>query len=267
MKADDFEMLRKLVHEYSGNLLEHYGPLSIENRLRLFALQNGFSSIEELLAKLHVGKDQGLAMSAVAAALNDETLFFRDARTFDKLRTEIIPELLTSTAGTRSLVIRSSACASGQEVYSVAMLLRDSFPDVAPSRVSLYGTDISPKRIVRAREGVYSQLEVNRGLPARYLVSYFEQGDGTWRIKSPISQWPVFKQDNVLAPRVDVGTVDLLLLRNVLIYFDDDSRTSVLDRAARQIASGGVLVLGACETSALRHSEFKSLGLGCYRRI
>jgi chemotaxis protein methyltransferase CheR len=266
MKPSDFNFFSDLVYRVSGNLLEHYSPLSIENRLRLFASQNGHGTVDELIHKLRLSRDPALEYESVSAALNDETHFFRDARTFGLLRDDILPKVLEAAGGKRQVVIRSAACASGQELYSIAMLLREHFPDVEPSSVSLYGSDISPKRIARAEIGTYSLHEVNRGLPAKLLVSHFEQLADGWRIKKELRHWPRFNVDNVLDPKVDVGRVDLLLLRNVMIYFDDETRARVLQHAAARIASGGYLVLGACETVASGYEHFEPLTLGCYRR-
>jgi chemotaxis protein methyltransferase CheR len=177
----------------------------------------------------------------------NETSFFRDGKPFDLLREKILPELIARNSATRRLRIWSAANSTGQEAYSIAMLIAESFPQLAAWDVKIIGTDISAQVIEYARRGRYRRMEVNRGLPARMLVKYLVRHDDEWEIASALRSMCDFRYANLCAPLPELPVFDLVLLRNVLLYFPQQDRSCVFSDVYRQMASGGYLLLGSAE--------------------
>jgi chemotaxis protein methyltransferase CheR len=223
----------------------------------------GHQTISDLLTAARAG--HRLAQDQVVEAMTiNETSFFRDSHPFRALAEQILPELLTP--GERSLRMWSAAASTGQEAYSLAILMAEEFPRV-PSPTIL-GTDVAASVLEKARSGVYSQLEVNRGLPARSLVRQFQQEGRNWRIKDNIAAMVRFQQLNLSLPWPSLPLMDVIMLRNVLLYFDEDTRTTVIARAARTLRPGGYLILGSAETVMVRSPDLERRVIGqtvCFR--
>jgi chemotaxis protein methyltransferase CheR len=200
--------------------------------------------------------------------LNGETSFFRDHHPFEALRTTILPELMAARAATRSLTVWCAATASGQEAYSVAMLLLEQAPAWRDWNVRVLATDVSEAALRRAREGIYRQAEVNRGLPAPYLVKYFDRSGEEWRVKEPVRAMVEFSQLNLIEPWPAIPRPDVVLLRNALLYFSSEARKSIVRGVARTLRPDGYLFLGGGETMLTLGRAFEPVRIGgaiCYR--
>jgi chemotaxis protein methyltransferase CheR len=264
-----FTYLQQLLLEHAGILLEAEKHYLAEARLGPLAAQEGFESIDALLDAVQAGGDAGFPVRKVIEAMtNSETSFFRDLQPFEALRKQVIPELIAHRATERTLTIWSAAAASGQEPYSLAMLLREHHPQLAGWKVTLIASDISEAMISRARAGAYSQIEVNRGLPAAMLVKYFRRIDGEWQVVEELRRAIEFRRINLTAAWPFLPTMDLILMRNVLIYFDVPTKKAVLARVRRQLKLDGYLFLGGGETTMNLDESFVPTQYGkaiCYR--
>lgn len=269
MTPNGFAYLQQLLLEHAGILLEPEKLYLAEARLEPLAAQEGFESIDALLDAVQAGADAGLLERKVIEAMtNSETSFFRDLQPFEALRKQVLPELIARRATERALTIWSAAAASGQEPYSLAMLLREHFPQLAAWKVTLIASDISEAMISRARAGAYSQIEVNRGLPAAMLVKYFRRIDGEWQVIEDLRRAVEFRRINLTAPWPYLPAMDLILMRNVLIYFDIPTKKAVLARVRRQLKPDGHLFLGGGETTMNLDESFVPTQYGkaiCYR--
>ena len=246
----DFDYIRTLVRNESSIALDEGKMYLVISRLSPLAREHGFTSVGAFISHLQSSAHGELHMLAVEAIATTETSFFRDLHPFVELRDTILPELIRAKRNTsKSLCIWSAACSSGQEPYSIAMILKDRFAELAGWNLQLLASDISRRMIERAQEGVYTQIEVNRGLPAPYLVRFFDQNESHWHLKSDLRRMFRFFHQNLADEWASVPPVDILLLRNVLIYFDVEMRRKVLRRARRLLRPGGYLVLGSAETT------------------
>jgi chemotaxis protein methyltransferase CheR len=269
MTTNGFTYLRQLLLEHAGILLEAEKQYLAEARLSPLATQEGFDSIDALLDAIQKGGDAGpLERRVIEAMTNSETSFFRDLHPFEALRTAVIPELIAKRSAERALTIWSAATASGQEPYSLAMLLREHFPQLTGWKVTLVASDISEAMLSRARAGAYSQIEVNRGLPAQLLVRYFRRIDGEWQIAEELRRSIEFRRINLTTAWPFLPAMDIILMRNVLIYFDVPTKKAVLARVRRQLKPGGYLVLGGGESTMSLDDTFTPAQFGkaiCYR--
>jgi chemotaxis protein methyltransferase CheR len=246
----EFDYVRDLVRKESSIVLDNGKMYLVTSRLSPLARENDFSSVGAFISHLQRSAHGDLHDLAVEAIATTETSFFRDVHPFVELRDTILPELIRSRRDTtRSLSIWSAACSSGQEPYSIAMILRDRFTEVAGWNLQLLASDISRKMIERAQGGVYTQIEVNRGLPAPYLVRFFSQDEDQWHLDRDIRKMFRFFRQNLADEWAAIPPVDVLMLRNVLIYFDVETRRKVLRRVRRLLKPGGYLVLGSAETT------------------
>lgn len=264
----DFEFVRKLVLDRSAISLGPDKCYLVEARLQPIVRSEGLPTLHDLILRLRTDGTEALRRKVVEAMAIAETSFFRDAHCFDAIRKWILPELLERRIRERTLRIWSGACASGQEPYSVAMLLYDEFPRLMSWTVELVATDISRELIARAREGRYSQLEVNRGLPASHLVKHFERVGTEWRVKEHIRRMVRFSETNLAESWRIPRPVDLILLRNVLIYFQDDTKKGILAKVRDFLSPEGYLCLGTAETTLNLDDGFERVQLGpgvCYR--
>jgi chemotaxis protein methyltransferase CheR len=252
----DFDYIRALVHKESSIVLDDGKMYLVTSRLAPLAHEHNFESVGAFISHLRSSAHGELHTLAVEAIATTETSFFRDLHPFVELREKILPELIKSRRDTsQSLCIWSAACASGQEPHSLAMILRDRFAELAAWNLQLLASDISRRMIERAQEGVYTQIEVNRGLPAPYLVRFFNQNEGRWQLKDEVRGMFRFFRQNLADDWAPIPPVDILLLRNVLIYFDVETRRKVLRKVRRLLRPGGYLVLGSAETTLnLDHS-------------
>jgi chemotaxis protein methyltransferase CheR len=261
LASADFELVRTLVYGKSGIVLDDKEYL-IESRLSTLAQRNGFGDLGRLLARLRDANGGPLEYKVVEALTTNETLFFRDAHPFDALEKTIIPELLARNAARKHLRIWSAACSTGQEPYSIAMLLRECIPQVDSWKIDILATDISDTVLEQARHGIYNHIEVNRGLPAGRLAKYFEQTAAGWRLVPQIRQMVKFERMNLIGRWPLQQPFHIVLLRNVMIYFDTQLRKTILVKMADQLAPGGYLFMGAGETPVALSNRFEVVAIG-----
>jgi chemotaxis protein methyltransferase CheR len=242
----DYEYLRKLLKERSGLDLSADKQYLVESRLVPLARRAGLPGIPELVLKMKSGAD-ALTSDVVEAMTTNETFFFRDKIPFDHLRQTVLPELVQARASRRSLRIWCAASSTGQEPYSIAMCVKE-FAGLAGWRVEIVGTDLSQAVLEKSKAGVFSQFEVQRGLPIQMLVKYFTQVGELWQLNADIRAMVQHRQLNLLQDFSHLGTFDVIFCRNVLIYFDQDTKTGIFERLARLLEGDGVLALGAAES-------------------
>jgi len=252
----DYEFLRKLLKERSGLDLSADKQYLVESRLIPLARRAGLPGLSELVAKLKSGAD-ALTAEVVEAMTTNETFFFRDKVPFDHLKATVLPELLRARASRRALRIWCAASSTGQEPYSIAMCLKELGSTLAGWRVEIVATDLSHGVLEKSRAGLFSQFEVQRGLPIQLLVKHFTQVGELWQLNADIRAMVQFKQLNLLQDFSHLGGFDVIFCRNVLIYFDQDTKTNVFSRLARSIESDGFLMLGAAETVVGLTDAFK----------
>ena len=245
----DFRYIQDLVHERAAIVLEPGKEYLALTRLDPVARSAGMGSVAELVAALRGTEGSDLHELVVDALTTNETTFFRDATAFETMRTQVLPELMARKARSRTLSIWSAGCSSGQEPYSVAMLLRESF-DLEGWQVSILGTEVSAAMLERARAGRYGQLETSRGLPPELLARYFHPVQEGWEIDDSIRAMVRFERHNLVEPWPVFAPMDLELMRKVLLYFDRATRGRVLTQARRVLSPDGYLLLGAAETIA-----------------
>jgi len=248
MTGADFAFIAQFLKERSGLIITQDKMYLLETRLASILRDNNLPGLSALVEMLRAPGATKVKDQVVDAMTTNETSFFRDNNPFDALRKSVIPGLIERRAATRSLRIWSAACSTGQEPYSLAMMLRDSFPVLGGWKVEIVATDLSPSVLERAREGVYSTFEVQRGLPIQMLVRHFDQIEPNWRIKRELRQTISFRPLNLLEDFSALGQFDIVLCRNVLIYFDQPTKTRVLNAIARRIAPDGALLLGGAES-------------------
>lgn len=263
LRRIDFEFVRALVRRRSAIVLDDSKAYLVASRLLPLAREKGFSSVNDLITSLQSSPEGGLHTAVVEAIATTETSFFRDLHPFTALRDEVLPELIARRRHTsRTLGIWSAACSSGQEPHSIAMVLRDRFPLLASWDLQLLASDLSSSMIERARQGSYTQLEVNRGLPARYLVRFFDQREDRWQLRGEVRDMFRFFQLNLAREWDSIPPLDLVLLRNVLIYFDVGERQAVLRRVRRVLRTDGYLLLGSAETALTLDDSFNRVRVG-----
>jgi chemotaxis protein methyltransferase CheR len=259
MTQQDFDTICKLLRERSAIVLEKGKEYLVETRLAPLVRQLNVSSIGDLIARLRCQPSNGLYRQIVEALVTTESSFFRDHHPFEALRKVVVPDLINRRRDQRRLDIWSAASAAGQEPYSLALLFREHFPELAGWKISLLASDLSQQVLERAREGRYSQIEVNRGLPAALLVKYFEQHGTDWQLKPALRGMVDFQEINLAQAWPALPRMDLVLIRNVMIYFDVDTKKTILARLARVLRPDGYLLLGGAETT-FNLSD-------CYRRV
>jgi chemotaxis protein methyltransferase CheR len=251
----DYEFLRKLLKERSGLDLAVDKQYLVESRLIPLARRAGLPGIAELVAKIKAGSAT-LTTEVVEAMTTNETFFFRDKIPFDHLRESILPSLVQARASRRSLRIWCAASSTGQEPYSIAMCVKE-FAGLAGWRVEIVATDLSQEVLEKSKAGIYSQFEVQRGLPIQLLVKYFTQTGELWQLKADLRAMVQHRQLNLLQDFSQLGTFDVIFCRNVLIYFDQDTKVAVFDRLARMLEADGALLLGAAESVVGISDAFK----------
>lgn len=256
VRPADFEFVARFVHDEVGLVLEPGKEYLVEARLDLVRRARRLESIEDVVAKLRSGSDPELGRLVVEALTTNETSFFRDVAPFEWMRTVELPSLLARSE-TAPIWIWCAACSFGQEPYSVALLLREHFADRALARVRIVGTDVSHSALERARKGEYSQVEVNRGLPATLLARYFSANARNYRLDDSIRKMVEFRELNLLGDYGPLVHFDIVLLRNVLIYFDPATRERVLEKVRLSLRMGGALLLGSTETGAQNAGGFE----------
>jgi chemotaxis protein methyltransferase CheR len=249
MTSQEFDIVRRLLRERSAIVLEAGKEYLVESRLAPLVRQEKLSSIGELIGRLRGQPDNGLTRQVVEALVTTESSFFRDHHPFEALRTVVIPDLIKRRGDERRLHIWCAASSHGQEPYSIALLLREHFPGLLKWQISLAASDLSREVLARAREGRFNQIEVNRGLPAALLLKYFEQHGTHWQLVPAIRGMVDFREINLAQPWPALPRMDLVLIRNVMIYFDVETKKTILGRLARLLRPDGYLLLGGAETT------------------
>jgi chemotaxis protein methyltransferase CheR len=244
----DYDYLRKLLKDRSGLILGADKQYLVESRLLPVARKAGAGNLAELVQKLKAPLAEVLITEVVEAMTTNESFFFRDKIPFDHFRETIVPGLVAARSAQRRLRIWCAAASTGQEPYSLAMLIREMAGQLAGWRVEILATDLSTDVLEKAKAGIYSQFEVQRGLPIQMLVKYFTQVGEMWQIAPEIRAMVQYRPLNLLQDFNQLGMFDVIFCRNVLIYFDQPTKIDVLERAARSLESDGYLVLGAAET-------------------
>lgn len=249
MTAQDYDYVCRLVRDRSAIVLDAGKEYLVQARLLPLARQLKLESVSDLVARLRSNHDDALKVRVVEAMATTETLFFRDHHPFETLRTTVLPELIRSRTAERRLNFWCAACSTGQEPYSLAMLLREHFPQLSGWQVRILATDLSGEVLGRARAGCFSQIEVNRGMPAPLLVKFFRQDGAKWQLHDDIRNAVEFRELNLIKPWPLLPRMDLILIRNVLIYFDVDIKKMILSRCAGLLRPDGYLLLGGAETT------------------
>ncbi len=256
LAAPDFDFIAQLVHRRSAIVLEPGKEYLAESRLEGLARDNGLGSVGELVARMRSGA-LDVSDAVVDAMTTNETSFFRDAHPFNALRDSVLPELIEARRVARAITIWCGASSSGQEPYSVAMIIREHFPELATWQVRILATDISPSMLARTREGRFSQLEVNRGLPAPMLVKHFTRDGMHWVVSEDLRRMVSTQYLNLNERWPVMPPIDLVLLRNVLIYFDVPTKQQILAKVRQQLRPDGLLLLGGAETTMNLDANFE----------
>lgn len=244
-----FEFVRAVLRERSAHCLEDDKVYLVETRLLPVASRHGFKTVEELVQHLRSRKKEALLVEIVEAMAINETSFFRDENVFKALRESVLPDLVRRRSHVRCLNVWSASCSSGQEPFSIAMILRQYFPTLAGWNIRLIASDLSEKMLARARRGVFSELEISRGLPTGLRESCFEKHKDGWHIRDDLRRSVEFQQINLSALWPALPPLDLIFLRNVLIYFDTSTKQQILSKVCRVIHPDGYLVLGGAEST------------------
>ncbi len=265
----DFRYISDLVRSQAAIVLEPGKEYLVESRLIPLARSEGLPDLAAVVQRLQTSRDPKLTAKVVDAMTTNETSWFRDAHPFDLFARTVLPSLATSRAAERRLRVWCAASSSGQEAYSLAMLLQD-WSLVHPGwQVGVDATDISEEMLARARAGRYSQLEVNRGLPAAMLVRHFDRLGTEWQVKEPLRQMVSYRALNLAVPfPPGLGPYDVVFCRNVLIYFDAATKKAILERIRRVLRPDGYLFLGGAETTLNLDDAFERVQVDratCYR--
>jgi chemotaxis protein methyltransferase CheR len=246
--AADFAFLQEFVRLQSSIVLDPGKEYLVESRLAPVVRQLALGSIAALVGQLKA-RDAEATRRVIDAMTTNETSWFRDIHPFDALASTLLPELIAARSAQRELSIWCAAASSGQEPYTVAMLIKERFPQLAGWKVRILATDLSQSMVERTKEGRYSQLEMNRGLPASYLVKWFDRVGTDWQVKPELRAMVDVRAINLAEPWGLIGSHDIVLMRNVLIYFARPTKAQILDRVRGALRPGGVLFLGASETT------------------
>jgi chemotaxis protein methyltransferase CheR len=244
-----FAYAAQLLKERSAILLEAGKEYLLEARVTPLAKRHGMNTAEEYLLKVQQTRDEQLIHQLIEAMVTTETMFFRDITPFESLRKSVLPELIRARSDVKRLTIWCAASSSGQEPYTIAMIVKEDFPELSNWSVKLLATDLSQDMLLRSRAGRYSQFEVNRGVPPPLLLKYFQQVGSNWEVIEPIRRMVEFQQLNIATKWPPLPKCDLIFIRNVMIYFDAETKKTILRQAADLLADDGYLVLGGAETT------------------
>lgn len=259
MTPAEYDFLRGFLKERSGLVLSNDKQYLIESRLMPVARAEGLDTISALVGKLKTPLGRAAGERVVDAMTTNESFFFRDKTPFDHLSNTMLPQLMEARRNQRSIRVWCAAASTGQEPYSIAMILKEMGLKASAFRFEIIGTDISKDVLERAKKGTYSQFEVQRGLPIQLLLNYFTQTGETWEIASQIKQMVQFRYLNLFDNFTALGKFDIVFIRNVLIYFDQEAKAQILERVAKQMNPDGYMVLGAAETVVGLTDAFKAV--------
>jgi chemotaxis protein methyltransferase CheR len=251
LSADDFEFVRGLLDQQIGMALEPDQEVFVAGRLFPVAERNGWDRLEPLIVRLRESSSRGLAQEVIESVVTHETSFFRDPHYFEALIERVVPDLIRRRLSERRLTIWCAACSTGQEAYSIAMLLREHFAEQLEGwTIDLYGTDVSSRALEQAAAGRFTDVEVRRGLSGERLARFFRREPRGWRIDQSLRQMVQFRQVNLTGTWPNLRSLDLVLLRNVLIYMSPSTRQNIISRMKRVIDPTGCLMLGSTETAS-----------------
>ena len=248
MNDQEYEFISAQIKDRSGLVLTKDKAYLLESRLMPVARKHGKTSLSELIQHLQVRKDEAIFREVTEAMTTNESFFFRDIKPFDIFRDKVLPHLIETRAAQKSFRIWCAACSSGQEPYSLAILLKEATAKIPGWRTEILATDISYEMLAKAKAGLYSQFEVQRGMPVQLMVKYFKKADDAWQIDPAIRAMVTFKEFNLLGNLRSLGNFDVVFCRNVLIYFDPETKGKVLNGIADMSAKDSVLFLGGAET-------------------
>ncbi len=248
MKVEDFDMFCSLLKQRSGLVLSRDKAYLLESRLMPVARRNEMKSLDDLASAVRARKDESLLREITEAMTTNETSFMRDGKPFELFKSVVLPRMLEARASRRALRIWSAAASTGQEAYSIAMLLEEEQSKLNGWKIDIVATDLSSEVIDRAKAGMFTQFEVQRGLPIQFLVKYFTQKGDKWVINDRLKKNIDFREYNLLTELSPLGQFDIVFCRNVLIYFDQPTKARVLGQIARIMATDGLLFLGGAET-------------------
>jgi len=248
MKPDDFAFFCKLILDRTGLVLGSDKTYLIESRLTPVARKHKLAGLDALATALRQSRDPNLLRDFTDALMTNESFFFRDGKPFEQFRQVVLPRLMASRAQQKHCRIWSAACSTGQEPYTLAMILKEEAAKLAGWKFDIVGTDISQEALTRARDGIYTQFEVQRGLPIQLLVKYFKQDGDKWQIAPDLRAMVQYREFNLLQDIGGLGRFDVVFCRNVLIYFDQATKSAILERISRALPSDGLLYLGGAET-------------------
>jgi len=250
----DYGFLRQLVFGLSQNVLDPTRDYLFETRLTKILRNQSMSNLEELVRFLKANKNPTLERAIAEAMTINETSFFRDGRPFELLRTDLLPKLIESRRTQRSLRFWSAACSTGQEAYSISMMMQEHFPMLVGWNIRVEGTDICAEVVQRAQTGTYHRIEINRGLPARFVVRYFDHVGEDWTVKPELRNMCNFRQANLCGQQLPFNRADdrfdVIFLRNVMLYFSQETRKHLLANIHKILAPDGILFLGSSEQPA-----------------
>ncbi len=264
----EFQYLSTLLRSSAGLVLDAGKEYLVEARLAPLATTEGFKSLNEMIATARISPINGMHRKIVDAMTTNETSFFRDFHPFETLRTNIFPALIARRASRRTLNIWCGAASTGQEPYSIAMVMHEHFPWLSNWTVRMLATDLNTEVLDRARSGRFRQLEVNRGLPAPLLVKYFHKRATLWEIRDEIRRMVDFREMNLATSWPSMPRLDLVFLRNVMIYFDTDMKRTILGKIRSLLEPDGYLFLGSSETTINLDDQFEPVTLDkttCYK--
>jgi len=258
MRISDFDLYKDLLKEKSGLTLTPDKSYLLDSRLTPVSRKWGYASLEAMTMVMRGNPDKELLKDVIEAMTTNETSFFRDLKPFDQFRDVIVPHLIKTRPGKR-VRIWCAAASTGQEPYSLCMTIKEMGPKLAGWNFDIVGTDISTEVLDTAKKGEYSQFEVQRGMPITMLVKYFEQKGDRWHLKQDIKSMVQYKYFNLLDPMAALGKFDIIFCRNVLIYFDRDTKAKVLESMSALLPDDGFLLLGGAETVLGITSAFKPM--------
>lgn len=261
MKPEDFDLFSTIVKQRSGLVLTREKAYLLESRLLPVARKYNLKSLEDMAQQIRAKREEQMLHDVTEAMTTNETFFFRDTKPFAVFEKTLLPQFLQSRSAKKQLRVWSAASSSGQEAYSLAMICLEQAAKLQGWKIDFVGTDLSREMVERAKAGMYSQFEVQRGLPVTMLVKYFQQLTGDkWQIRDNVRQMVQFREANLLQDFGPIGIFDIVYCRNVLIYFDPPTKARVLEAISNIMAPDGVLLLGGAETVLGITERFKPMG-------
>ena len=248
INPEQFRFFSDMVRQTSGISLQKGKEYLLESRLNELARVLGLRNIDDLYRKTKFQSNPKLKEQIVEAMTTNETYFFRDQHPFDALKGHVLPELIEQRKNVKRLKFWSAACSTGQEPYSIAMILREHFQHLKSWNVEIIASDISQQAINKGKEGRFTQVEVNRGLPIQLMIKYFKQKGAFWMVNADLRNMIKFRKLNLMGPFIGLAGMDLIMCRYVLIYFDQKTKQGILEKLVKALNPGGYLFLGATET-------------------